>query len=105
MELSRKQVYELIIKLGYRWAQGVKRGARIVESPQKRGDTFRFALEWSEMLQMEAAGSHVIVYQDESFVNTGHTHRFSWFLVEHSLLRFRDGGTFNSFSDLCWIEQ
>lgn len=81
-----------MIKLGYRWGKGVKRGGRILESDQKQADTFRFALEWSEALQMEESGSHVLVYMDESFCNTGHTHRHSWFLCEHSLVEFGTNG-------------
>ena len=92
MNLTRKHVYDLMIKLGYRWSIGKKRGSRIVESPQKRADTWRLSLEWSQALQLEEAGTHVIVYMDESFVNTGHCHRYSWFLVEQSLLRFDDEG-------------
>ena len=92
LNLSRKHVYELMIKLGYRWSVGKKRGSRIVESPQKQADTWRLALEWSQALQLEEAGTHIVVYMDESFVNTGHCHRYSWFLVEQNLLRFDDDG-------------
>ena len=92
LNLTRKHVYDLMIKLGYRWSIGKKRGSRIVESPQKQADTWRLSLEWSQALQLEEVGTHVIVYMDESFVNTGHCHRYSWFLVEQSLLRFDDEG-------------
>ena len=50
------------------------------------------ALEWSQALQLEEAGTHVVVYMDESFVNTGHCHRMSWFLIEQSLIQFDDDG-------------
>ena len=86
-------MYDLMIKLGYRWGKGAKRGGRILESGHKKADTFRFALEWSEALQMEEAGTHVIVCMDESFCNTGHTHRHSWFLVEESAVEFGPSGT------------
>ena len=92
--LKYKDVYNLVHALGYRWSSGFKRRSRILESDQKVGDTFRLALEWSQALQLEAAGTHVIVYMDESFVNTGHCHRFSWFLVEKSLATFDSRGTF-----------
>lgn len=83
-----------MIKLGYRWGKGAKRGGRILETDEKQADTFRLALEWSEALQMEEAGTHVIVYMDESFCNTGHTHRHSWFLVERSLVHFTEDGNY-----------
>lgn len=105
LELSRRDVYELMIKLGYRWGKGVKRGGRILESDQKQADTFRFALEWSEALQMEESGSHVLVYMDESFCNTGHTHRHSWFLCEHSLVEFGTNGNYTqSTTNVCFTE-
>ena len=85
----------LMIKLGYRWGKGAKKGARILESDQKQADTFRLALEWSEALQMEDDGTHVIVYMDESLCNTGHTYRNSWFLVENSQLEFANDGKFS----------
>ena len=99
LNLTRKDVYKLMIKLGYRWSNGMRRGSRILESPQKRGDTWRLALEWSQALQLEDAGTHVVVYMDESFVNTGHCHRFSWFLVERSVLDFDENGIFASHYD------
>ena len=92
LDMSRRDVYDLMIKLGYRWGKGAKKGARILESDQKQADTFRLALEWSEALQMEDDGTHVIVYMDESFCNTGHTYRNSWFLVENSQLEFTNDG-------------
>ena len=93
LNVSRQHVYNLMVKLGYRWSMGKKRGSRILESAKKQADTWRLALEWSQALQLEEAGTHVVVYMDESFVNTGHCHRYSWFLVEQSLVRFDDQGT------------
>ena len=92
LNLSRKHVYDLMLKLGYRWTYGKKRGSRIIESEQKQADTWRLALEWSQALQLEESGTHVVVYMDESFVNTGHCHRMSWFLIEQSLIQFDDDG-------------
>lgn len=92
LNLTRKHVYDLMLKLGYRWSYGKRRGSRIIESEQKQADTWRLALEWSQALQLEEAGTHVIVYMDESFVNTGHCHRMSWFLIEQSLIQFDDDG-------------
>ena len=92
LNVSRQHVYDLMVKLGYRWSMGKKRGSRILESAKKQADTWRLALEWSQALQLEEAGTHVVVYMDESFVNTGHCHRYSWFLVEQSLVSFDDEG-------------
>ena len=68
------------------------RGGKIVEGPEKQADTFRFALELSQALQLQDQGTHIVVSQDESFVNTGICFRSSWFKKGHSLISVTSEG-------------
>ena len=61
IELNRHQGTELLHLLGYEYEDGVKRGGKIVETEQKRADTWRFALEISQAFQLQDAGTHVVV--------------------------------------------
>ena len=92
IKLNKHQGTELIHLLGYEYEDGVKRGGKIVESPEKKADTFRFALELSQAFQLQDKGSHVVVSQDESFVNTGICFRSSWFRKAHSLISITKEG-------------
>ena len=92
ISLDEHQGNKLLKLLGYEFGDGDKEGGKLVESEEKRADTFRFALEVSQALQLQDAGSHVVVSQDESFVNTGLCHRASWFKTAQSLISITDQG-------------
>lgn len=77
--LSYKTVRNVIKRLGYRYAKGTKGRVRFAETPKKKKQQYRYALEYSQAKQLEHAGTHKIVYLDESFCNTGHTNDYSWF--------------------------
>ena len=90
--LDKHQGNELMQLLGYEYTDGEKKGGKIAESEQKRADTFRFALEISQALQLQDEGSHVVVSQDESFVNSGLCYRSSWFKTGQSLISVTEEG-------------
>ena len=68
--------------LGFEYCEGKKGRVRFTETPKKKKQINRLALEWSQALQLEAAGTHINAYMDESFLNTGHTNTWSWFFKQ-----------------------
>ena len=68
--------YALHVRLGYHYITPVKN--RLALTPQRKRLLREFILKYDAALKLQAKGTHVIVYMDESYVHTNHAPSRVW---------------------------
>jgi len=76
IKVSHRTVQRWLNALGYSWQRKRLLGGM---KPEHRDARWRqYVLDYAEALADEDAGTHVIVYVDESFVHQHHTRKWGW---------------------------
>ncbi len=76
-DVEKRKLLELLHSLGYEWGKLKYNGLTL--KTEKKERVRKFLYEYSLALQEEKNGHAIIVYTDETYVNTRHQIEYSWY--------------------------
>jgi transposase len=77
VKIAARTLRDVLHKMGYKY--GVSTVIGKMNDKWRRDRIRYFLLEYSRALRDQAAGTHVLVYTDETYVNTNHSRDRTWF--------------------------
>ncbi len=79
-DVDKRKLLELLHSLGYEWGKLKYNGLTLKTDRKER--VRKFLYEYSLALQEEQKGDAIIVYTDETYINTRHQVEYSWYSRE-----------------------
>lgn len=79
LALSGPVMRKVLRKLGYRFGNVVVVGKYDADDPESRQRFVEFALAYQEAWRQQEEGKAIIAFMDESYVNTNHNRKQTWY--------------------------